>query len=225
MSDRLYTISKAVLRPELCCLWDGPAWGEIPFLDICCSRPEGTEHRPLVRCKLLYDDNGLHGLFLVRDRYVRCVHRGFQTPVYEDSCVEIFLQPLPGEGYFNFEFNCGGALLASYVTDPTRIDGRPTGSTPLSLEEMRQVAVHGSLPSVVDPEMEGEVTWLLEFSIPFELLAGHVGAFGRVEGREWKGNLYKCGNKTSHPHWISWSPLRERNFHAPWDFGLLRFAP
>jgi len=225
MSDHCYTIRKTARPPELHGLWNGPAWGETLFLNIGCFRPEGTSHRPFVRCKMLYDDSHFYGLFLVRDRYVRCVHTGYQASVYEDSCVELFVQPRPDKGYFNFEFNCGGALLASYVTDPARIDGQVAEAALLSLEEGRQVAVYGSLPSIIEPEMENEVTWLLEFSIPFALLQSYTGGIGKVEGQKWRGNLYKCGNKTSHPHWASWAPLSARNFHAPWDFGVLRFAP
>jgi hypothetical protein len=225
MRDHYHVIPKAVFRPELRGLWEGAAWGTTPFLNIGCFRPESTSHQPLVRCKLLYDDSHLYGLFLAQDRYVRCVHTGFQTPVYEDSCVEVFLQPKPDKGYFNFEFNCGGALLASYVTNPARINGQVAAAKPLSTEEGRQVAVYHSLPSIIESEIEDEVAWSLEFSIPFALLTSYVGGLGKVEGRQWRGNLYKCGNRTSHPHWASWSPLSDRNFHAPWDFGTLRFAP
>ena len=49
-----------------------------------------------------------------RDQYVRCTHRTYGDPVYRDSCVEFFIQPKPGRGYFNFEFNCGGAFLCNY---------------------------------------------------------------------------------------------------------------
>jgi hypothetical protein len=225
MNDHRHIIPRTLRPPELRGLWDGPAWGDTPFLPIDCFRPESTSHRPLVRCKLLYDDSVLYGLFSVKDRYVRCIHAGFQAPVYEDSCVELFVQPRADKGYFNFEFNCGGTLLASYVTDPTKINGRVAGATPLSLEEGRQVAVYGSLPPIVEDEIEDEVTWSLEFTIPFVLLSTYVGNLGNPESREWRGNLYKCGNKTTHPHWASWSPLGERNFHAPQDFGVLRFAP
>ena len=224
MSGYCHTIPKTALRPELRGLWDGPAWGGTPFIGIDCFRSEGTSHRPLVRCKLLYNDSHLYGLFLAQDRYVRSVHTGFQAPVYEDSSVEIFVQPKPDKGYFNFEFNCGGALLASYVIDPARIDGRVTGALPLSLEEGRQVEIYHSLPSIIEPEMKDEVTWSLEFAIPFSMLAGYVGSLGNMDGQRWRGNLYKCGNKTSHPHWASWAPLSDRNFHTPWDFGALKFA-
>jgi hypothetical protein len=225
MHDHSHSIPRTARPPELRGLWDGPAWGDTPFLRIDCFRPESTSHRPLVRCKLLYDDSHLYGLFFVRDRYVRCVHTCFQAPVWEDSCVELFVQPRADKGYFNFEFNCGGTLFASYVTDPTRINGRVAGATPLSREESRQVAVFGSLPPIVEHEREDKVTWSLEFAIPFVLFDTYVGDLAKVEGQEWRGNLYKCGNKTSRPHWASWSPLRERNFHAPQDFGVLRFAP
>jgi hypothetical protein len=223
MSDYCHAIPKTAICPELRGLWDGPVWGETPFLGIDCFRPEGVSHRPHVQCKLLYDDSHLYGLFLVQDRYVRCVHTGFQTPVYEDSCVELFVQPRSDKGYFNFEFNSGGALLASYVTDPTRIDGHVAEAVPFSAEEGKQVAIYHSLPSIVEPEIKDEVTWLLEFSIPFALLTGYVGTLGKMDGQTWQGNLYKCGNRTSHSHWASWSPLSDRNFHAPWDFGVLRF--
>jgi len=40
-----------------------------------------------------------------------------------------------------------------------------------------------------------------------------------------RANFYKCGNETSHPHWLSWMPLAERNFHDPSSFGQLVFDP
>lgn len=225
MSDLIHTIPRAEEPPELRGLWKGPAWGDVPILSVDRFRPESTSHRPRVRCKLLYDDSRLYGLFKVEDRYVRCVHTGFQAPVYEDSCVELFVQPSPDKGYFNFEFNCGGTLLASCITDPTRVDGRVARAKPLSPEEGRQVEVYSSIHSVPEHEIEDEVTWSLEFAIPFSLFQTCVGNIGKVAGQEWRGNLYKCGDKTSKPHWASWSPLSERNFHAPQDFGVLRFAP
>jgi hypothetical protein len=164
MNDYCYNISRTAVRPELRGLWDGPAWSEAQFLRIDQFRSEGTSHRPFVLCKLLYDESYLYGLFLVRDRY-GTMHHSFQDPVYEDSCVEFFVQPGTDGGYFNFEFNCGGALLASYVTNPTRVDGQVTEATPLSMDEGRQVKVFGSLRSHMENEIEGEIMWYLEFAI------------------------------------------------------------
>lgn len=204
-------------------LWNGPAWQAVPAVEIGFFRPEGSCHRPRTLCKLLHSPSGLHGLFKVDDRYVRCAHRGFQAEVYRDSCVEFFVQPRPGKGYFNFEFNCGGAMLASYVTDPERVDGRIKGYTPLGPESSGQVLLYHSLPDIVDPEIEEEMVWYLEFTIPFGLLEAYVGRLFDVAGQTWRANFYKCGNDTSHPHWGAWAPLDERNFHAPANFGKIEF--
>ncbi len=202
--------------------WTSPFWGTAPVLNLDHFRPE-SRHRPATLCRLLYDIEGIYGLFKVNDRYVRAVHAGFQEPVYRDSCVEFFVQPETAKGYFNFEFNCGGAMLASYVTDPTRVDGKVKGFVPLSAEDGEQIIRFHSLPAVIEPEIEKPVAWLLEFRIPFAVLARYAGSAGAVSGRNWTANLYKCGDGTSHPHWASWSPLDALNFHCPENFGRITF--
>ena len=64
-----------------------------------------------------------------------------------------FLLSRKRAGYFNFEFNCGGALLASYVTDPTRVMGSLKEFIPLTPDDDRQIRRYASLPSVVEPEI------------------------------------------------------------------------
>jgi hypothetical protein len=202
--------------------WDDPAWAAAEVLEIATFRPEGSDHRPRTRARLLHDGERLWGLFRVEDRHVRSVHTRFGDPVYTDSCVEIFLQPKPGRGYLNFEMNAGGALLASHVTDHRRTPEGFAAFTRLTEADGRQVAVRSSLPPVVEPEIEAE--WALAFAIPVALLEAYVGPIGPLAGQEWRANLYKCGDATSHPHWASWAPVEALNFHLPHCFGTLRFA-
>lgn len=202
-------------------LWEGPAWLNIPVLEIGHYRPESSRNRPPTCCKMFYDQERLYGIFRVDDQYVRSTHSGFQAEVYKDSCVEFFVQPKLASGYFNFEFNCGGALLASYITDPTRIHGRIRKYVPLTSEDDRAVYRYSSLPSITEPEITEKLVWLLEFSLPFSLLEKYAGHLGDLRGQTWKANFYKCGNETSHPHWGSWSPVSTLNFHVPADFGTL----
>lgn len=206
-------------------LWDGNIWRDVLPLPVDCFRPEGGRNLPRTQCKLLYDAQTLFGIFRVEDQFVRCIHTGFQADVWKDSCVEIFIQPRSGSGYFNFEFNCGGALLASYVTNPERIDGRLQGFTPLTMEDDRQIRRYASLPPVVEPEIQTPCTWYLEFSIPLGILEKYAGPLGKIPDSAWRANFYKCGNETSHPHWASWRPLAARNFHDPASFGELIFVP
>ena len=218
-----YNIFFTEVIPEMRGLWDGAAWRRADLLAVNCIRPEGSDHCPRTQCKLLYDEQSLYGIFRVEDRYVRCVHTLFQSDVWKDSCVEFFVQPKGAGGYFNFEFNCGGALLASYVTNPARVSGRLQKFVPLTPDDDGQIRRFASLPSVVEPESPRPLVWCLEFSLPFALLQKYAGPFGAVTGQIWRANFYKCGNETSHPHWVSWVPLSERNFHAPASFGKLVF--
>ncbi len=221
--DRKYTIRPTGRPPELQGLWGGTTWGTVDSADIGHFRPEGSSHHPVTHCRLLYDAGRLYGLFQVCDRYVRCLYTEFQGEVYKDSCVEFFVQPKPDRGYFNFEFNCGGAIRASYVTDPTRVDGALKAFVPLTGAQGALIDVFHSLPVLIDPEIDEPVIWYLEFSIPFGLLESYVGPVGEPAGQVWRANFFKCGDATSHPHWAAWAPLSQRNFHAPESFGSLFF--
>ena len=97
-------------------------------------RPESSDHHPTVRFALLQDRRNLYLHYSVDDRYVRVKHKGFQVPVYKDSCVEFFVKPKKDCGYFNFELNAGGSLLVTYIEDPQRIDGVFKKATPLPPE-------------------------------------------------------------------------------------------
>ena len=220
----VYTIFSAHSRPGPRDRWESSVWRHVPSLSIDNFRPESSDHRPRTQVRLLADDHGLYGLLRVQDRFIRCVHTGFQAPVYKDSCVEFFVQPRLDRGYFNFEFNCGGALLASYITDPTRTADGFKACRPLAPEEGRRIWVWSSLPAVVEPEVTEKTTWLLAFRIPLDLLARYAGPLRVDAGEIWRANFYKCGDATSHPHWAAWRPVDALNFHAPHCFGQLRFG-
>jgi hypothetical protein len=220
-----HVVRAARPRPSLEDGWDEPAWAAAEPIEIAHFRPEGSDHRPRTRARLAWDDEGLCGLFRVEDRHVRSVHTRFGDPVYQDSCVEIFLQPKPGRGYLNFEMNAGGAILASHVTDHRRTPEGFAAFTKLTAEDGRRVAVRSTLPRVIEPEIDGPVDWQLAFFVPTALLEMYVGPIGPLAGQEWRANLYKCGDRTSRPHWASWSPVDALNFHLPHCFGTLRFQP
>ncbi len=219
-----YPLWPACKRPEFKGKWDGPVWGGTPVLAISQFCPESTDHRPVTEAKLLYSLDGLYGIYRVQDRYVRCVHRRFQDPVYKDSCVEFFIQPNEAKGYFNFEFNCGGTLLASYIEDPTRTSRGFNVYSRLSKQDSRQLLIYHSLPRLIEPECEDAVTWYLEFYIPYALLEKYIGhAPDITPGVMWRTNLFKCADQTSHPHWAAWSAVDAQNFHLPQCFGAIEF--
>lgn len=224
MTIASYDICPALKKPEFQGEWNGLAWQNAGVLEIGHFRPEGSDHRPRTQAKLLYGHDAIYGLFRVEDRFVRCVHRRHQDPVFKDSCVEFFIQPPSGDGYFNFEFNCGGTLLASYVIDPRRTADGFAAFARLSKSDAREISIYHSQPKIIDPEITEPVVWYLEFGIPYRLMERYAGAIEIGDDVPWRGNLFKCADETSHPHWASWSPVDALNFHLPHCFGVFTFA-
>jgi len=218
-----YTVEK-VDQVAPAASWDSDAWRAVPELAIASFRCESSDHHPDTRAKIVYDDRAICVKFRVRDSYVRAVARKLNDCVCCDSCVEFFVEPAGGKGYINFECAANGIFLAYHILDHHR---GPEGFADYSAttpEEVREVEVATTLGAVIEPEIAGPVDWELGISIPFSLLTAKCGAPAPQPGSVWRANLFKCGDKTSHPHWASWQPVPQLNFHEPAAFGDLVFA-
>src|SRR3954447_24564684 len=147
MSTNRYNIHRAATVPKLEADWEAVAWACAETLEVSHFRPESSAHRPRTAARLLYEPGGLHGIFRVEDCYVRCVRTNYFDEVWKDSCVEFFAEPRPGGGYFNFEFNCGGAFLCCHILDPERVPGGFKQFTRVPASLGQTVGVRSSLPS------------------------------------------------------------------------------
>jgi hypothetical protein len=234
MSAPAYTVHWADPLPGLDAGWDDPAWTNAQTAGLTNFRPESSAHRPRASVRLLHDGRGLRGVYQVHDQFVRSIRTRYMDEVWKDSCVEVFLQPRPGAGYFNLEMNAGGAHLCCYIEDPERVPGgfKKFTRLPAAIGELIRVrpSVPGveaprrsARPVVIDPEIAGPVTWELSFLAPLSVFEHYVGPLGNVRGQQWRGNFYKCADEGSHPHWGSWVPVDEFNFHLPRCFGAICF--
>jgi len=217
-----YTIYKTTEPPTFEGLWDGPLWVDVPALAVDAFHEQGSDHQPNTQAKALYDDAGVYVIFRVEDRYVRCVHTQPNGAVYTDSCVEFFTEPVTGGGYFNFEINCGGSPLVHYNAQSESECYNPVEFDKRQLERLQ---IYHSMPEVVEPEIVDPTTWFVEFFVPYENLEAYVGPVPRGAGARWRANFYKCGDKTSHPHWGMWNRIPgELGFHRPEHFAELLFG-
>jgi hypothetical protein len=219
-----YTICRVRRAPELRGLWTGASWAQVQALEVAHFHPKSSEHRPRAQAKLQFDERHLYVQFRVEDRYVRAVSRRFQDSVWADSCVEFFARPREDRGYFNFEMSCGGVLLLYYIEDPTRTADGFVKYVKVEKRHLRGLKVYHSLPRRVEPELPGPLEWSVEYRVPFGLFAVYLGSPPPTSGAAWRGNLFKCADASSHPHWASWAPIGEElNFHQPERFGVLSF--
>lgn len=221
-----YQIRRTHNRPSLTGDWDGPVWSKAETGHIQLSLPgRSFDHHPGVQFRLLYDTANLYLIFRVEDHYVRSVITEHNGNVCFDSCTEFFVKPKEDAGYINFEMNCGGAMLAYYIEDATIVSGKFANYVPLTLDDAALVLRYHSMPAVVDPEFQEPVTWYNELHIPFQLFEKYMGTIGNPCGQTWRANFYKCGDRTSHPHWLTWAPVVSGpNFHQPADFAPLVFS-
>jgi hypothetical protein len=220
-----YTANPALGNAPLDPAWESPLWQRAEEACINQFHLAGSSHRPDARARLLFDAANLFLRFRVEDQFVVARHTQFQDPVWRDSCVEFFVQPRASGGYFNFEINCGGALLSYFIEDPARTADGFAKFTRLSPEQGAQIDISHSMPSSVVPEQAGPVVWHIGCRIPLAVLEAYTGPLGRLAGQTWHGNFYKCADDSSHPHWGSWAPIGEElNFHQPGCFAPLSFA-
>ncbi len=198
-------------------------WSSIDAVSINIFRPESTAY-PHVSCKMLHDGSSMAGFFEVGDRFVRSVQTEHNASVCTDSCVEFFFAPLPDAGYFNFEINAGGTLHCSHILDHTRTPDGFGKMRKMTAEECSCIDIKSSLPPVIEPEITENTKWHLRFCIPFEFFDRALDIHWEAAASHCRANFFKCGDKTSHPHWASWTELPKTNFHLPECFGELIFA-
>lgn len=162
---------------------------------------------PIVTFQIVHDGQVLYIHFEVEESHpVRAVNTNDQTPVYQDSCVEFFIQT-PDGSYHNFEVNAKGALLAA--SGKERANRQPRLPKDMqSIQRQSSAIVHE----------HHKYSWSMQLGIPFAIL-------GLARQNTYKANFYKCGDLTPEKHYLSWSPIgtAKPDFHCPAFFGALFF--
>ena len=175
-------------------------WPEsFPYAPFCCGRIARTKDALVV-------DFRVTGLDL---RVQNTDDNGRQ---WEDSCVEVFIEDPDGSRYYNFEINPLGKVLA--CTGAGREERKPRPK-----EEMEQILRFAQNEFSVPSELEGVHSWRVGIVIPFRL----IGLDPERLPEKIRANFYKCGDKTAHPHFLSWNPVltEKPDFHRPDFFGEL----
>ena len=178
----------------------------------CVNWEDKYPYHPITVFSMAYSDKFLYVNYFVRCNYLRAVNYKNNSPVAEDSCVEFFMQTPGSEEYWNFEFNCIGAINASHRKDRKH----PIRLTDMELATVKRYATCGNNPF---QELEGIFNWGLAIAIPFELIGVDVSK----RPIEMKGNLYKCASATSMPHYLSWAQIKtdKPDFHRTEYFGKI----
>ena len=185
---------------------------KLPATKVDCVNWEEFPYKPTVTVRLGYSSSALAILFEVEENHVRVVTMEDCGPVWEDSCCEFFVAAPAGDGYFNFEMNCVGTLLAAKRQSQTEYEF-------LSEEQFAKIQRFSSLPHApIDSVGDGQKYWIAEV-IPFSIL-------GLDEApKSIMANFYKCGDNCQKHHFLSMAPISTPSpcFHCPEFFQEVKF--
>lgn len=180
----------------------------------CVNWPGEFPSRPDVRFAIAHTGSEILLKFFVGEDYTLAAVTEDNGRVWTDSCVEFFIN-FDDTGYYNFECTCIGKALLGFRK--TRED-----FTHADCKILDTISRNPSLGNEPFAERR-DVAWTLEIVLP-------VSAFFRhdikdISGMKARGNLYKCGDNLTVPHFLSWRPIDNPtpNFHLEKFFGELEF--
>ena len=187
-----------------------------PLEIACCNWAKEFPYAPKVTCRLAHTSQNFIVYFEVEEQYTAARVSQDNGEVWTDSCVETFIA-LDDKGYYNFETTCIGKQLLAY-----RIE-REVGVEHASQQIIDRIKRTASLPNENFEERVGENHWNIMLEIPAEVLFRHK--IQKWDGVKARINLYKCGDKLSHPHFLSWQPIDapKPDFHLPRFFADVVF--
>lgn len=177
---------------------------------------QGYDYMPDVQFVIAYSGSEIFLKYYVRESFLKAEMTESNQNVFEDSCVEFFVSPGNDGIYYNFEFNAIGTCLLG--SGHGRADSRR--AAPAHIEKVRRLPSLGNTPFA---ERKGEFSWDLTIAIPYEVFFHHD--VKELREKSFMANFYKCGDKLSIPHYVSWNPIgtEKPDFHRPEYFGEVKF--
>ncbi len=168
-----------------------------------------------VSVNVAHDDEMLYLYYQVQGEELRAINTKDFMSVWEDSCVEFFVQRKGEKKYRNFEFNAHGVLLASQRESKDSAEE-------LSQGLMSSIERFTTIRHYYKSEVQMS-DWTLYAEIPKEAIG--FSDNDKLSQNIVGANFYKCGDETKEPHFISWNPIDtpEPNFHVPQFFGEFIF--
>ena len=222
-SPPLTYLCKRIARPlRLSGKLDDSLWQSAPPVQLY-DAITGESGRFVTTVRALYDENDLYIGFHCQDDYVWSTVTERDGPVWNEECVEVFLNP-PGVAHQYYEINLSPlnvvydcCVLNARTAD--KPDEKFTALTGFKTEGLR-TAVH------VSGELSrkgGATGWTAEYAIPHAAMIGAPHAPPQ-SGDIWRANFYRIDSpQAEQREHYAWSQTGRAAFHLPWRFGFLHF--
>lgn len=174
----------------------------------------GGDYRPVTTAVVCYvKGEGFAVRMTCEEKHPRATFTQPNARVCRDSCLEFyvnFFPDVPGCGHMNFEGNALGSMLCYY--GPVE-----QGIYDCFLLEDRAPVLGMGYEHPKPRAFQNEKYWGWELMIPLSLIRNVYGRADFHTGSRLTGNFYKCGDRTEHPHYASFTriDLPHPNFRHP----------
>lgn len=187
-------------------------WDRVPSIHIDNFLWEKNGYEPQTSARLVATENALIIKMDSQEKDIRTAVKDQNGNVYEDSCMEFFLQPVPesDDRYYNFEINANGVLLLA-------VGKEQTGRKILYVDNYTEYFdIHA--------EINHEYGWKLAYKIPYKFIQQEFPKY--TPFNKIRGNFFKCGDKCLKLHYGCWSKVDSDvpAFHKPEFFGMISFC-
>ena len=175
------------------------------------------DYKPDVKFSIAYTGKEILLKYYVTEQWFKAEKTETNQEVYEDSCVEFFVSPSTDGIYYNLEFNGIGTCL---MGSGTGRENSRRADPELIVRIRRTTSVGGEIVK----EKKGKFSWTITMAIPFDVFFRHK--ITELKGKTFRANFYKCGDKLSVPHYVTWNPVKTEapDYHRPEYFGVLKFV-
>lgn len=165
-------------------------------------------------CIYAQENCGIHIRLWSFEENIRCECTEKNSPIYTDSCLEVFLMPVENDPrYINFEVNPNGVYLSEIGT------GRKDRCFISELTDIEPIITPFKLNE------NSKEAWGFEIFIPDSLISAVYSIDYSTKETSLKGNFYKCADLSAAPHYGALFPVTtaELGFHNPDCFGNIIF--
>ena len=175
---------------------------------------EDYPYAPVVKFRIAHTGDAILIDYRVEEQAVRAVAETDNGSVWEDSCCEFFFSPAADNMYYNIESNCAGKIL--FASGNSRHNRKK-----YPLEFVSQIKRWSSLGNGVFEERNINEPWEMCLVIPVSMFEGVKS----LSGMNSHANFYKCGDKLTVPHFLSWNLVETEtpDYHRPDYFGNIIF--
>lgn len=184
----------------------------------------GQPGRFKTEVRSLYNPRYLYVLFRCEDDYIWGTVTERDGPIYDEECVEIFLNP----AQTTFQYYEINVSPKNVVFDACLLNSRTPAASENPFRSLFQwnlkdlqtaIQVVGKL----DQPGQGR-EWTAQFAIPLAELWG-APHLPPQPGDVWRANFYRIDSpaKDQREHY-AWQKIGRPAFHVPWLFGYLRFT-